>query len=67
MSHKIYFCGSVGGGYQDRELYLRIIDQLHSYGEVVNEMVFKVVTDPQMVGVTDPSTGKLTYVSLKYY
>ncbi|XP_069104130.1 5-hydroxymethyl-dUMP N-hydrolase-like isoform X2 [Argopecten irradians] len=36
---KIYFAGSIRGGRQDAELYLRIIDKLQSYGTVLTEHV----------------------------
>ncbi|XP_021355127.1 2'-deoxynucleoside 5'-phosphate N-hydrolase 1-like isoform X2 [Mizuhopecten yessoensis] len=36
---KIYFAGSIRGGRQDAELYLRIIKQLQAYGTVLTEHV----------------------------
>lgn len=36
---KIYFCGSIRGGRQDADLYMRIINQLKAYGEVLTEHV----------------------------
>ncbi|XP_033760374.1 2'-deoxynucleoside 5'-phosphate N-hydrolase 1-like isoform X1 [Pecten maximus] len=36
---KIYFAGSIRGGRQDAELYLRIIGKLESYGTVLTEHV----------------------------
>ena len=51
MSRKIYFCGSIRGGTQDRELYLRIIKQLQGYGEVLTEHVFEMVKSPEEDGM----------------
>jgi len=36
---KIYFAGSIRGGRDDAELYLKIIDYLKTYGEVLTEHV----------------------------
>lgn len=36
---KIYFAGSIRGGRSDKELYLKIIDMLGSYGEVLTEHI----------------------------
>ncbi|XP_060079803.1 2'-deoxynucleoside 5'-phosphate N-hydrolase 1-like isoform X2 [Ylistrum balloti] len=36
---KIYFAGSIRGGRQDAELYLRIIEKLQAYGTVLTEHV----------------------------
>ncbi|XP_052801230.1 2'-deoxynucleoside 5'-phosphate N-hydrolase 1-like [Mya arenaria] len=36
---KIYFCGSIRAGRQDADLYLRLITQLKTYGEVLTEHV----------------------------
>ncbi|PIK60185.1 putative 2'-deoxynucleoside 5'-phosphate N-hydrolase 1 [Apostichopus japonicus] len=36
---KIYFCGSIRGGRQDADLYMRIINQLKTYGKVLTEHV----------------------------
>ncbi|KAK3092377.1 hypothetical protein FSP39_002129 [Pinctada imbricata] len=39
MSKKIYFAGSIRGGRDDAELYLRIVTQLKDYGTVFTEHV----------------------------
>jgi nucleoside 2-deoxyribosyltransferase len=36
---KIYFAGSIRGGREDKDLYLKIIDILKEYGEVVTEHI----------------------------
>jgi nucleoside 2-deoxyribosyltransferase len=36
---KIYFAGSIRGGRDDQELYEKIINYLHSFGEVLTEHV----------------------------
>ncbi|KAH3898299.1 2'-deoxynucleoside 5'-phosphate N-hydrolase 1-like [Dreissena polymorpha] len=36
---KIYFCGSIGGGRQDDEIYARLIEKLQTYGEVLTKHV----------------------------
>lgn len=36
---KIYFAGSIRGGRDDQDLYLRLIDHLKKYGEVLTEHV----------------------------
>jgi len=36
---KIYFAGSIRGGREDAELYLRIIEHLKEYGKVLTEHV----------------------------
>lgn len=36
---KIYFAGSITGGRDDRELYLKIIDHLKNHGEVLTEHI----------------------------
>ncbi|XP_033115804.1 putative 2'-deoxynucleoside 5'-phosphate N-hydrolase 1 [Anneissia japonica] len=38
-SRRIYFCGSIRGGRQDRELYERLIKDLKQYGEVLTEHI----------------------------
>lgn len=47
---KIYFCGSIRGGRQDADIYMKIIDQLKSYGEVLTEHVGYISIDE--TGVT---------------
>ena len=39
MTCNIYFAGSIRGGRQDVELYLRIVQQLKIYGHVFTEHV----------------------------
>ena len=39
MSLKIYFCGSIGAGRQDAELYKNIIIMLQNYGKVLTEHI----------------------------
>lgn len=46
----IYFAGSIKGGRQDQELYLRIISLLGNYGNVLTEHVGNAKLD--MVGLT---------------
>lgn len=36
---KVYFCGSIRGGRDDVELYLRIVTKLKSFGTVLTEHV----------------------------
>ncbi|PVD19052.1 hypothetical protein C0Q70_21611 [Pomacea canaliculata] len=36
---KIFFAGSIGGGRQYQDLYMRIIEQLKLYGNVLSEFV----------------------------
>jgi len=36
---KIYFAGSIRGGRNDRELYLKIINYLENYGQVLTEHI----------------------------
>jgi len=36
---KIYFAGSIRGGRDDKELYLKIIKHLQSYGQVLTEHI----------------------------
>jgi nucleoside 2-deoxyribosyltransferase len=36
---KIYFAGSIRGGREDQELYLKIIEHLQSYGTVLTEHI----------------------------
>ncbi|XP_069464979.1 5-hydroxymethyl-dUMP N-hydrolase isoform X2 [Ambystoma mexicanum] len=36
---QVYFCGSIRGGRQDRDLYARIVDKLREYGRVLTEHV----------------------------
>lgn len=43
MSKKIYFCGSIRGGLQDTELYIRLIDILKAYGTVLTEHIWPKV------------------------
>lgn len=38
-NRKIYFAGSIRGGRQDADLYLRIVEQLKIYGTVLTEHV----------------------------
>lgn len=38
-NRKIYFAGSIRGGRQDADLYLRIVEQLKTYGTVLTEHV----------------------------
>ncbi|XP_072030494.1 uncharacterized protein [Amphiura filiformis] len=60
MNRKIYFCGSIRAGCQDRELYLRMIEKLQSYGQVLTEHVFYNIKDPSMDGmIPNPVTGKV--------
>ncbi|XP_048747319.1 2'-deoxynucleoside 5'-phosphate N-hydrolase 1-like [Ostrea edulis] len=51
----IYFAGSIRGGRQDADLYLRIVAQLKSYGTVLTEHVASpsVETDEDVAGLTD--------------
>jgi len=37
--HKIYFAGSIRGGRDDRELYMKIICHLRKFGEVLTEHI----------------------------
>ncbi|XP_071963246.1 putative 2'-deoxynucleoside 5'-phosphate N-hydrolase 1 [Antedon mediterranea] len=39
MTRKIYFCGSIRGGRDDRDLYERLINNLRQYGEVLTEHI----------------------------
>ena len=43
MSKKIYFCGSIRGGLQDTELYIRLINILKTYGTVLTEHIWPKV------------------------
>jgi len=36
---KIYFCGSIRGGRQDRELYASLIEYMKSFGRVLTEHI----------------------------
>lgn len=36
---KIYFAGSIRGGRDDRELYIKLIQQLSKYGQVLTEHI----------------------------
>ena len=36
---KIYFAGSIRGGYEDRRIYLALIEKLQRFGEVLTEHV----------------------------
>lgn len=38
---KVYFCGSIRGGRDDVEIYLRIVTKLQSYATVLTEHVSK--------------------------
>ena len=46
---KIYFAGSIRGGREDAALYLKIIDYLKTYGEVLTEHV----GDPNLTDLGD--------------
>lgn len=51
---KIYFAGSIRGGREDKELYLRLIDHLGKHGEVLTEHVGSHGLTPMgEVGPTD--------------
>ncbi|XP_011447035.3 putative 2'-deoxynucleoside 5'-phosphate N-hydrolase 1 [Magallana gigas] len=54
-NRKIYFAGSIRGGRQDADLYLRIVEQLKTYGTVLTEHVASptVETDEDNIGLTD--------------
>lgn len=54
-NRKIYFAGSIRGGRQDADLYLRIVQQLKAYGTVLTEHVASptVETDEDKTGLTD--------------
>ncbi|WAR03255.1 DNPH1-like protein [Mya arenaria] len=55
---KIYFCGSIRAGRQDADLYLRLITQLKTYGEVLTEHVgAKGLENVVVAEVTQPSLG----------
>ena len=45
-NRKIYFAGSIRGGRQDADLYLRIVEQLKAYGTVLTEHVASPTVDP---------------------
>ena len=36
---RIYFAGSIRGGRDDADIYLKLVDELHKYGEVLTEHV----------------------------
>jgi len=38
-SLKIYFCGSIRGGRQDRLLYAELIDYMKAFGKVLTEHI----------------------------
>lgn len=40
-SMKVYFCGSIRGGRDDVEIYLRIVTKLQSFATVLTEHVSK--------------------------
>lgn len=44
-NRKIYFAGSIRGGRQDADLYLRIVEQLKAYGTVLTEHVASPTVD----------------------
>ncbi len=46
---KIYFAGSIRGGREDAALYLKIIDYLKTYGEVLTEHI----GDPNLTSLGD--------------
>lgn len=46
---KIYFAGSIRGGREDADLYLKLIDYLKSFGEVLTEHV----GDPKLTSAGD--------------
>ena len=44
---RIYFCGSIRGGRDDRHLYIKLIDHLKKYGTVLTEHIGSdQATDP---------------------
>ncbi len=49
---RIYFGGSIRGGTHDRELYLRLIEVLQGYGDVLTEHIFHENADRHL----DPAT-----------
>ncbi len=53
---KIYFAGSIRGGRDDKEIYLAIIKELQSYGQVLTEHIGDAsLTSFGEVGTTDQS------------
>ena len=51
---KIYFAGSIRGGREDAALYLKIIDYLKTFGEVLTEHVGDLkLTELGDDGITD--------------
>lgn len=57
-SMKVYFCGSVRGGRDDVEIYLRIVTKLRSYATVLTEHVSK--RELGDTGQTTPGTTQYT-------
>ncbi|XP_061179252.1 putative 2'-deoxynucleoside 5'-phosphate N-hydrolase 1 [Saccostrea echinata] len=55
MLHKIYFAGSITGGRQDADLYLRLVNHLKKCGTVLTEHVASstVEADEEAEGLTD--------------
>ncbi|XP_076442021.1 putative 2'-deoxynucleoside 5'-phosphate N-hydrolase 1 [Babylonia areolata] len=53
MAVNIYFAGSIGGGREDADIYLCIVEQLKKYGHVLTEHV--AYPNPQSIeiGMTD--------------
>jgi len=51
---KIYFAGSIRGGREDKELYLKIIERLRQYGEVLTEHV----GDPKLTSYGETVSNK---------
>jgi hypothetical protein len=50
---KIYFAGSIRGGRQDQELYLKIISLLQKHGEVLTEHIGDAAVFKLEANVTD--------------
>jgi 2'-deoxynucleoside 5'-phosphate N-hydrolase len=54
MKRKIYFAGSIRGGRNDKELYLRLIRHLSKYGDVLTEHVGNTeIADEGEKGISD--------------
>ena len=53
---KIYFAGSIRGGRNDKEIYLKLIQHLSNYGEVLTEHV----GDQKL-----PETGEAVHIDRK--
>jgi 2'-deoxynucleoside 5'-phosphate N-hydrolase len=54
MKRKIYFAGSIRGGRNDKEVYLRLIRHLSKYGDVLTEHVGNTdIADEGEEGLSD--------------